>query len=105
MIVHAPPPATPTTPTTPTWERLVALEPRLAPLLAEARRPTTLCWTCRWYGRPGLPGLKRRLSELVGWWSKHPDSVLRSAVAYEVAYDRVLDAVPNRPRCSACGVR
>jgi hypothetical protein len=59
----------------PTFDELVALEPRLADLLAEAQayhtnRPREFCANAVFYGYPGhRPGLKKRLSELVGFTS------------------------------------
>jgi hypothetical protein len=51
-----------------TWPQLVAIEPRLGPLLADARRldPDDL----RGYER-----LKRHLQQLAGWNSRQPELV------------------------------
>src|SRR5947209_4476528 len=77
-----------------TFADLAALEPALWDLLAEARslRPTdegeALALFCGYSGYG--PGLKRRLSALVGWYSGR-GGVLGSSGAYDVAYAAVLD--------------
>jgi hypothetical protein len=86
---------------TPTWAVLVAAEPRLAGLEAEARlahqMPGPRCTNAVWYGRGGGPSMKRRYAELVGWGrprSATGPSWLRSAAAYEVGYQHLYDALP-----------
>jgi hypothetical protein len=86
-----------------TFDGLVALEPRLANLLAEARRhrrsrARSVCANEIWY-RPG--GLRQRLIGLVGWHSLAPrGSVLRTPAAYDLAYETLYDALPD---CRECG--
>jgi hypothetical protein len=97
-----------TTADRPTFDQLAALEPRLLPLLDEARRyrrdtPPRFCANATWYGYPGhapVPGLKAHLLRLVGW--ERPDRAppLATSYAYDVAYDRLYDALPDcRPGC------
>lgn len=58
-----------------TWERLVELEPRLGPLLAEIRaikdngRRMGFCANVRWYGYHEYwgQGFKKQMARLVGW--------------------------------------
>jgi hypothetical protein len=84
----------------PTFDELVALEPRLADLLAEAQayhanRPRGFCANAVWYGYPGRqPGLKRRLSELVGFTSGQ-EGMLGTSAAYDVAYRAVYQGLAN----------
>jgi hypothetical protein len=86
-------------PVQPTWFELVALEPRLAGLLADAGRAAdgdrlgVYCAERAWHGWCGRPGLKARLQELVGWGSRR-EGVLGGAQAYEVAYAVVCGALP-----------
>lgn len=83
-----------------TWEDLVKREPRLGALLREARAvtpPREPNWDVDrvWYMQ-----LKPRLLELVGWFAKSDDPVLHTCDAYDVAYHRIYDALPD---CRACG--
>ncbi len=88
------------TSTRPAFDELAALEPRLAALLAEAQgyhatRPRGFCANAVFYGYPGhRPGLKRRLSELVGHVSDR-EGVLGTSDAYDVAYHTVYQALPD----------
>src|SRR5262249_24967899 len=83
-----------------TLEELLALEPRLKPLFAEAksfRRNTQegFCANAVWFGYPGYePGLKALLAELVGWYSRQ-EGVLGSREAYEVASRALYKALPD----------
>src|SRR5262245_13782074 len=96
-----------------TFNDLVALEPRLAHLLTEARshKPSRkFCANEAWYG---CSGLKDQLVRLVGWARETaPDGAtdvakeetLKSSQAYDVAYDTVYQALPDcGPEC-VCGV-
>ena len=79
------------------WEALVALEPRLLPLLVEAQRAKTAGATCAnaiFYGSRGS-GLKGRLSRLVGYLAPvNADPRLCTENAYDVAYHHIYDALP-----------
>ena len=58
-----------------TFNDLVALEPRLAHLLTEARshKPSRkFCANEAWYGYFGFSGLKGKLLRLVGWGRETP---------------------------------
>jgi hypothetical protein len=86
----------------PKIEQLVALEPRLTVLLAEAGHyhetaGPTFCANSVFYGYFGQgPGLKSRLSKIVGWYSRQK-GLLGTAAAYDVVYQTVWNALP------ACG--
>src|SRR5262245_39407179 len=95
-----------------TFNDLVALEPRLAHLLTEARshKPSRkFCANEAWYGYFGFSGLKDKLLRLVGWGRETaPDGVteaaeeqtLKSSQAYDVAYHTVCQALPDcGPEC------
>jgi hypothetical protein len=88
------------------WDQLVALEPRLRAMMREARRLTDLCSLCRWFGyhqRGG--GLKAEMERLVGWYCDHPDPIVRSSAAYDVAFEAIYDrGVPAQHEpCSYSG--
>jgi hypothetical protein len=92
------------------FRALARLEPRLRDLLAEARayhsnRGPTFCANAVWYGYPGWqPGLKGRLSHLVGWAAERGGD-LRSSAAYDVAYQTIYQALPDcRGRCACTGM-
>jgi hypothetical protein len=85
----------------PTWADLVAAEPRLAELEAEARLahlvPGPKCTNRIWYGRPGLPSMKTDYSRLVGWGrprSAPGPEWLRSCEAFELGYQYLYDLLP-----------
>ncbi len=85
----------------PTWAEMVAAEPRLAELEAQARlahqMPGPKCTNSIWYGRGNGPSMKRRFSELVGWGRPRcapGPAWLRSAEAYEVGYSYLYDSLP-----------
>ncbi len=83
----------------PTFEELVRLEPRLGALLIEAkavRRPRgkSFCANLTWYRV-----FKPRLCQLVGWERAERHPVLSTNTAYDVAYDRIYDVLPNCRRC------
>lgn len=81
-----------------TWEQLVEAEPQLAELEASvcAVKATddTFCAHAVWYGYGREDGgLRGRLIALVGWNRNHP--VLGSMAAYDLAYERLYDALPD----------
>src|SRR5688572_27285202 len=84
-----------------TWATLVAMEPQLAGLLADAKQEHMngdpgYCAHRVWYGYDDGPGLKGRLCQLVGWGREAPGpAVLRSPAAYDVAYQKVYQALPD----------
>lgn len=97
----------------PTWEQLVALEPRLGDLLARCQRIKSedendpdppdphFCRNHLWaIGRPGFPRLKGEMNKLVGFGSKHPEPIMHTCAAWDVAMEVLLDALPA---CRACG--
>jgi hypothetical protein len=110
-----PPPARPPAPApagdgpAPTWEALVAREPRLAELLAEAQaaRDDPDRGYCRnvafrglrRYGPPDPESLRRRLGRLVGTECARRDPAPRSPAAYKVAFRVVFHALPP---CRLC---
>ncbi|MDE3073880.1 MAG: hypothetical protein KGJ86_00500 [Chloroflexota bacterium] len=92
------------------WGRLVALEPRLQDLYQEARayrRPqdTPWCGLAFWYGDGPYRGhgLKARMCALVGFGApKSAPPELRTSAAYDVAYQKLLDALPDCPAGGEC---
>jgi hypothetical protein len=87
------------------FAELPRLEPRLLELLAEARshhanRKRVFCANTVWYGYSGhWPGLKQRMSQLVGHLAQG-DARLRMSQAYDVAYGTIYQALPDcRGRC------
>ena len=92
-------------PPRPTWDALVAAEPRLADLLAEARRERPdddgrCCANEAWFGWRGRPGIKPRLVRLVGWHAESSDPALGTVDAYDLAYKTIYAALPD---CAGCG--
>ncbi len=103
-----------------TWEELIALEPRLRQLEAEAKAYAALdrakrrmlkrfgpllpedvarwcnrfCANEVWYA---WGGLKDRLCRLVGWDASRPE--LQNSEAYDVAYEHLYDLLPNCRNC------
>ncbi len=95
-----------TTPDRPTWAQLVASEPRLGALLAEARDGQRVdrgryCANEAYfgYGRCRGGGIKPRLGRLVGWYAESDDPALRTSDAYDAAYHAIYDAPPA---CRGC---
>jgi anti-anti-sigma regulatory factor len=76
-----------------TWGQLVEREPRLEPLLWQARTAGTTCRTFADVDRVFAP-LRNELAALLGFAGKHHrHPILGSAAAYEVAYWKLRDAV------------
>jgi hypothetical protein len=84
-----------------TFDELCQLEPHLLDLAAAARRccddPAlpSFCANQVWYG----DGFRKRLDQLAGWHSRHPNPVVRSQGAYDVAYDAIYQMLPD---CRGC---
>jgi hypothetical protein len=107
-LAHAVPARRPRRAAMSTWDELVEREPCLADLLEEIEAmphdDPHFCGVQAWFGpkqRGG--GLKDRMTRLVGWHAERDDSVLRSDVAYRVAYRPLYDALPPCEDCP-CGV-
>jgi hypothetical protein len=89
-----------------TFKDLVALEPRLQPLLDEARSyhentPADFCGNAVWYGyHDQARGLKERMSRLVGYAVPRSVGILSTEDAYDVAYETIYEALPY---CRECG--
>jgi hypothetical protein len=87
-----------------TWARLVELEPRLAELLAEIRRVkddkrrSEFCANGAWYGTYDTEGFKPRFASLVGFEAKGP-AELKTMAAYDLAYEKLYQALPNCRNC------
>jgi hypothetical protein len=94
-------------------DELVALEPRLGNLLAEARAVKDtgegeyFCCNAVFFGYEGHPGFKPRIRLLVGWdrllgrdFGK--DAILGTTQAYETAYDTIYEALPPCRGPCAC---
>lgn len=81
-----------------TWEDAVALEPSLADLFAEATQTEDdgeyFCANMVWYRT-----MKPRLCDLVGWGRKRGPYSLTTSDAYDLAYDKIYDQLPN---CRGC---
>jgi hypothetical protein len=90
--------------TTLTWNDLVAAEPRLAVLLADARavrddrRRPSFCANAVWFGWHGDGGFKSQLRYLVGWGCR-PDPILGTQAAYDLAYRTIYNALPDCRNC------
>ena len=107
-------PATRPAPTAPprrlTWAELVEREPALGQLEREMRafrrtpRGDDFCANARWYGYGRFRGIgyKPRLVELVGMCARSDDPALRTSDAYDLAYRRLYDLLPDCQQC-ACG--
>jgi hypothetical protein len=91
-----------------TWEQLTELEPRLLTLYERARaikdnrRKPSFCANRTW-GEWG--GLREQLSDLVGWAVKRwgGDPRLATSRAYDIAYRKVYDALPDCRNCVCWG--
>jgi hypothetical protein len=97
---------TTTATTTLTWDDLVSREPRLMALRHAVGQETSrgnphYCANAVWLGYAGRGGGYRNwMTSLVGWGSKHPDLVMRSADAYDLAYHVLYGLLPD---CRECG--
>ena len=87
------------------FDQLVASEPRLGALrgIAEEagrrqrRRDGGFYANAVWngFGRPiGELALRAEVVELVGSWSQHPDPIMHTNDAYEIAYQTLCDLLP-----------
>jgi len=80
-----------------TFKQMTAIEPELRDLLREARqvkaRGESFCANKIWYR-----DFKPRLLRLVGWEARQFQ--LRTSSAYDIAYTRIYNALPN---CKNCG--
>ena len=91
----------------PSWETLIDREPRLLDLYEEARairddkHAPHFCANNVWYGRRGWPGLKERVTALVGW-TRTDDPILGTPQAYDIAYHKIYGALPDCRDCSCC---
>jgi hypothetical protein len=86
------------------WEELIAHEPRLDDLLAEARSLKAGDGYCRetvWFW--GEKSFKRRVCKLIGWDSPHLHTILATCEAYSLAYQTIRDALPPC-RCPTCSI-
>ena len=100
-----PPPLAP--PRRLTWAELVEREPALGQLEREVRalrrqpRPANFCANEVWYGfgRWRGMGFRERVVGLVGWCARSADPDLRTSAAYDVAYRRLYESLPD---CGDC---
>ena len=76
-----------------TFDDLSKLEPRLEPLLQEAKTQHTTLPTYRKRVRYWYKVLKPKMFGLVGMGSKHPDQRLHTSAAYDTAYSELYGAV------------
>jgi hypothetical protein len=83
-----------------TWHNISRLEPKLAELLKEAQAVTDpggdpgFCANAVWYDR-----FKPQLTCLVGWFARCKHFLLTSPEAYDIAYDKIYEALPD---CRGC---
>ena len=99
---HGPEPSAP-----PSWTELTHLEPRLLDLAREAleAQPSKgkYCANAEWYGYRGYRGIKPRLRLLVGHEAAaYAPALLRTSVAYDVAYQTVYYALPDCDHTGIC---
>ena len=94
----------------PTWDDLVAHEPRLNDLLADARsvrddNPATCCMhdTYVW-GHGSQPSFKNRLDALVGWYRPHKDPLLSTSEAWFLTVQVIQHALPPCRHCGCVGM-
>jgi hypothetical protein len=86
------------------WSQIIKIEPRLNDLYKEAKAlkdngsAVSFCANSEWYGWHNHHGFKQRLCSLVGWEAAHES--LRTQDAYDIAYDKIYEALPN---CRNCG--
>lgn len=82
-----------------TWEELTGLEPRLNRLFLEAQMVNgdegQFCANHVWFH-----SFKPILVELVGWERGGPPVELMTEEAYDLAYDKIYNALPP---CRDCG--
>ena len=103
-------PMSPDMPARLTFADLCRREPALGQLEREMRafRRTPLgddfCANARWYGYGKYRGMgyKPRLVELVGMCARSDDPALRTSDAYDLAYRRLYDLLPDCRQC-LCG--
>lgn len=94
-----------TVPATVDWIELVANEPALDELLAEARRVRDdgTGYFCNHeayaFGHQGGPSFKQRLHKLVGFGAVGKEGFMRSCEAWYLAMETITKALP---RCRAC---
>src|SRR5919202_6993179 len=101
-------PAPPASPRRLTWGELVEREPALGLLERELRalrrqgRPADFCANEVWYGyrRWRGRGFRERVVGLVGWCAESTDPDLRTSAAYEVAYRRLYELLPDCCQCA-----
>jgi hypothetical protein len=79
-----------------TWAQMVRIEPKLKTLLMKARScksTKNFCANRIWYGNTTTCGLKGELVHLVGWSAR--DARLRTSEAYDLAYSKIYNALPD----------
>lgn len=85
-----------------TFDDLVKLEPGLGQLFKKAKSYKPVLGKCcinDWYR-----DFKPRLVQLVGWFGKKDNSILRSKEAYDLSYKTIHAAMERCPdECRGCG--
>jgi hypothetical protein len=84
------------------WEDMVKVEPALTRLLKEVvaadhHDTRVFCGVTAWHGSGGRPGFKMRMYHTVGFGSSNVQ--LRTREAYEVALEKLYNALPP---CRGC---
>ena len=83
------------------WDELVELEQDLhwmleaIRLIRRPKAPASFCANMIWYGC-----FKQRMMQLVGKTCRRKNAALRSSAAYDTAYHKLYDALPD---CRNCG--
>jgi hypothetical protein len=88
-----------------TWHNLIKIEPRLKQLYSEVQAikddhtTRAFCANDVWYGYNGNPGFKEPMSRLVGFNAASTDPRIRTMKAYNTAYDKLYQALPDCRNC------
>jgi predicted transcriptional regulator with HTH domain len=84
-----------------TWRELVRREPYLRYLLEAARcqkddpSKPSYCANYVWYTY-----FKPQLERYVGWFARVKDGVVNTSEAYDLAYEKIYNALPNCRNCN-----
>ena len=87
-----------------TWRELVKREPELRTLLKKAKAVDDsdphFCANAVWYQH-----FKPVLCDLVGWDARVRDGVVNSSEAYDIAYHKIYQALPDCKACACLDLR
>jgi hypothetical protein len=87
-----------------TWSQLCKIEPRLKTLYNNIKEIKDsggpyFCALEVWYGWHNKHSFKQQLCALVGWHAEKDDHILRSSVAYDLAYHKCFNILPPCRNC------